>query len=216
MLSKYKTEGLTTCVRVSGIKSPQSVEANVVLETTFETIEKEKTSDLLRPVCCFPVPDNTNEKCSTNFPPQISVIVDPPSPSLSIESHHKFNLDYKLDPHDKQYSGNSMERRKFDQLIIKKLLHENYICIYFNNFSNNAVSVELPNSGFSPQATRRISSGSLLKASEVVSLMATTARLGGSSMSLRHERAKSVDKTEDVKKLPIINPLVRLPMWPSE
>lgn len=80
----------------------------------------------------------------------------------------------------------------------------------------DAVSVELPESGFSPQATRRISSGSLLKASEVVSLAATTARLGGSSMSLRHERAKSVDKTEDVKKLPIINPLVRLPMWPSK
>lgn len=75
--------------------------------------------------------------------------------------------------------------------------------------------MELPESGFSPQATRRISSGSLLKASEVVSL-AATARLGGSSMSLRHERAKSVDKTEDVKKLPIINPLVRLPMWPSK
>lgn len=76
------------------------------------------------------------------------------------------------------------------------------------------MSVELPESGFSPQATRRISSGSLLKASEVVSL-AATARLGGSSMSLRHERAKSVDKTEE-KKLPIINPLVRLPMWPSK
>lgn len=78
------------------------------------------------------------------------------------------------------------------------------------------VSVELPEPGFSPQATRRISSGSLLKASEVVSLAATTARLGGSSISLRNERAKSVDKTEDVKKLPIINPLVRLPMWPSK
>lgn len=78
------------------------------------------------------------------------------------------------------------------------------------------MSVELPESGFSPQATRRISSGSLLKASEVVSLAATTARLGGSSVSLRNERAKSMDKTEDVKKLPIINPLVRLPMWPSK
>lgn len=118
MLSKYKTDGLATCVRVSGIKSTQSVETNVVLATRFETIEKEKTSDLLRPVCCFTVSsDNTqtNEKCVTNFPPQISVIVDPPSPSLSIESHHKLNVDYKLDPHDKQYSsGNSMERRKFD------------------------------------------------------------------------------------------------------
>jgi len=211
MLSKYKTDGLTTCVRISGIKS-QPVETNVVLTTKFETIEKEKTSDLLRPVCCFTVSsDNTqiNEKCSTNFPPQISVIVDPPSPSLSIESHHKLNLDYKLHPHDKQYSsGNSMERCKYEVI-----LRGNYT--YFNDVSNNAVSVELPDSGFSPQATRRISSGSLLKASEVVSL-ATTARLGGSSMSLRHERAKSVDKTEDVKKLPIINPLVRLPMWPSK
>ncbi|XP_012523249.1 diacylglycerol kinase eta isoform X3 [Monomorium pharaonis] len=193
MLSKYKTmDGLATCVRVSGTKSSQSVETNVILGSKFETIEKEKASDLLgAPVCCFTVSsDNTqtNEKCVTNFPPQISVIVDPPSPSLSIGSHHKLNVDYNLDPHDKQYSsGNSMER----------------------------LSVELPDSGFSPQATRRISSGSLLKASEVVSLAATTARLGGSSISLRHERAKSVDKTEDVKKLPIINPLVRLPMWPN-
>lgn len=78
------------------------------------------------------------------------------------------------------------------------------------------MNVELPDSGFSPQATRRISSGSLLKASEVVSLAASAARLGGSNMSLRHDRAKSVDRTEDVKKLPIINPLVQLPMWPSK
>ncbi|XP_029155939.1 diacylglycerol kinase eta isoform X3 [Nylanderia fulva] len=185
-----KTDGLTTCVRVSGAKSMQSVETNIV-SIKFDNIEKERVPDagLLSPVCCFPVSsDNSqaNEKCSINFPPQISVIIDPPSPSLSIESHHKLNLDYNLDPHDKQYSGGgSMER----------------------------LSVELPESGFSPQATRRISSGSLLKASEVVSL-AAAARLSGSSLSLRHERAKSVDKTED-KKLPIINPLVRLPMWPN-
>ena len=55
-----------------------------------------------------------------------------------------------------------------------------------------------------------------MKASEVVSLAASASRLGGSSMSLRHERAKSVDKTEEPKKLPIINPLVQLPMWPSK
>lgn len=74
----------------------------------------------------------------------------------------------------------------------------------------------MPEAGFSPQATRRISSGSLLKASEIVSLAATAAKLGGSNVSLRHERVKSVDKTEDAKKLPIINPLVQLPMWPSK
>lgn len=77
------------------------------------------------------------------------------------------------------------------------------------------MTVEYPETGCSPQATRRISSGSLLKPSEVVSLAATASRFGQSNASLRHERAKSVDKTEDVKKLPIINPLVRLPMWPS-
>jgi diacylglycerol kinase (ATP) len=77
--------------------------------------------------------------------------------------------------------------------------------------------VELPEgTGCSPQASRRISSGSLLKASEVVSLAASAARFGGSSLSLRHERTKSIDKTDDIKKLPIINPLVRLPMWPSK
>lgn len=79
-----------------------------------------------------------------------------------------------------------------------------------------SVNVELPEYGCSPQATRRISSGSLLKPNEVVSLAASAARLGGSSLSLRHERAKSVDRTEEAKKLPIINPLVRLPMWPSK
>lgn len=110
-----KTDGLTTCVRVSGTKSLQSVETNIV---PVKFAEKERMSDLLSPVCCFPVSsDNTqaNEKCSINFPPQISVIIDPPSPSLSIESHHKLNLDYHLDPHDKQYSGGgSMERCKYN------------------------------------------------------------------------------------------------------
>lgn len=114
MLNKYKTDGLTTCVRVSGTKLMQPVETNIV----SVNVEKEKVSDLLSPVCCFTVSsDNTqaNEKCPINFPPQISVIIDPPSPSLSIESHHKLNLDYNLDPHDKQYSsGGSMERCKFN------------------------------------------------------------------------------------------------------
>ncbi|XP_012149203.2 diacylglycerol kinase eta [Megachile rotundata] len=148
-----------------------------------------KTSDLLSPVCCFTVSADTtttNEKPS-NFPPTISVIINPPSPSTSIESQHDSDKGYKMSPYLRRYNDESMEK----------------------------LSVELPESGFSPQATRRISNGSLLKASEVVSLAATAARFDGSNASLRHERVKSVDKTEDVKKLPIINPLVQLPMWPN-
>ncbi|XP_053979829.1 diacylglycerol kinase eta isoform X3 [Hylaeus volcanicus] len=148
-----------------------------------------KTSDLLSPVCCFTVSSDTtptNEK-PNNFPPTISVIINPPSPSMSIESQHDSDTGYKMSPYLRRHNGESMEK----------------------------LSVELPESGFSPQATRRISSGSLLKASEVVSLAATAARFGGSNISLRHERMKSVDKTEEAKKLPIINPLVQLSMWPN-
>lgn len=116
IVNKYKTDGCTTCVRLSGTKSAQSVETNIISEAQLKNIEKEKISTLLSPVCCFTVTsDNTllEEKCSAIFPPQISVIIDPPSPSLSIESHHKLNLDYRLDPHNKQYGGgDSMERCK--------------------------------------------------------------------------------------------------------
>ncbi|XP_017756456.1 PREDICTED: diacylglycerol kinase eta [Eufriesea mexicana] len=160
-------------------------------QNTNETNKLKDTQDgkTLSPVCCFLVSSDTtptNEKCN-NFPPTISVIINPPSPSMSIKSQHDSDVEYKMDPYLIQHTGESMER----------------------------LSVELPESGFSSEATRRISSGSLLKASEVVSLAATAARLGGSNASLRHERVKSVDKTEDVKKLPIINPLVQLPMWPN-
>lgn len=117
MLNKYKTDGLATCLRVSGTKSMQP-ETNIVSVKFDKEVEKEKESDLLSPVCCFTVSSDNkqaDEKCSQNFPPQISVIIDPPSPSLSIESHHKLNVDYNLDPHDKQYSnGSSMERCKLN------------------------------------------------------------------------------------------------------
>ncbi|KOX68067.1 Diacylglycerol kinase eta [Melipona quadrifasciata] len=162
---------------------------NVNEANKFKDPHDAKASDLLSPVCCFTVSSDatpTNEK-HNNFPPTISVIINPPSPSMSIESQHDSDVEYKMNPYLRRHTCESMER----------------------------LSVELPESGFSPQATRRISSGSLLKASEVVSLAATAARFGGSSVSLRHERVKSVDKTEDVKKLPIINPLVLSPMWPN-
>ncbi|KAF3430010.1 hypothetical protein E2986_08158 [Frieseomelitta varia] len=158
---------------------------NVNEMNKFKDSHDAKASDLLSPVCCFTVSSDatpTNDK-HNNFPPTISVIINPPSPSMSIESQHDSDVEYKMNPYLRRHTCE--------------------------------ISVELPESGFSPQATRRISSGSLLKASEVVSLAATAARFGGSSVSLRHERVKSVDKTEDVKKLPIINPLVLSPMWPN-
>ncbi|XP_058801772.1 diacylglycerol kinase eta isoform X2 [Phymastichus coffea] len=162
-------------------------------EQSPEDLEDDnKSADLLNaPVCRFKVtssssPSNDN---SPNFPPAISVVVDPPSPSASVKGKHETDFNFhNLSSYFRRFSGTSMEK----------------------------LSVELPEgSGCSPQATRRISRGSLLKPAEIVSLAATAAKYGGSTMSLRHERSKSIDKTDEVKKLPIINPLVRLPMWPN-
>ncbi|XP_011351823.2 diacylglycerol kinase eta isoform X1 [Ooceraea biroi] len=153
----------------------------------------------------FPSPESAQVEGAPSDTPitQISVIIEPPSPSLSIESHQKLNLNYKLDhvynPYDARWLNPNLDP------------HDKLYC---KSSSTERLSVELPEPGFSPQATRRISSGSLLKASEVVSL-ASAARADSSNINFRSERAKSIDKTEGVKKLPIINPLVRLPMWPN-
>ncbi|XP_014219907.1 diacylglycerol kinase eta isoform X2 [Copidosoma floridanum] len=154
--------------------------------------DQEKLGALLdAPVCRFtvtssPSPSNDN---SPNFPPAISVIVDPPSPSASVKSKNENEFGYgHLGAYFRRYSGGSMEK----------------------------LSVELPDDvGSSPQATRRISVGSLLKSNDMLSVQSLTSRYGGSNMSLKHDRSKSIDKTDEVKKLPIINPLVRLPMWPD-
>ncbi|XP_044581503.1 diacylglycerol kinase eta isoform X4 [Cotesia glomerata] len=153
---------------------------------TVDNMDSGQKTDLLSPVCCFTVTSDTIEKI--NFPPEINVIVDPPSPSMSIDSPS---------PCPSPDQDNKFGFRRLNKGSMEKL------------------SVEPPELGFSPQATRRISCGSLLKPSEVVSLAATASKLGGSNISLRHDRAKSIDRTEEVKKLPIINPLVRLPMWPN-
>ena len=97
--------------------------------------EGEKITSLLNPVCCFAVSleANTDMKPAQNFPPTISVIVDPPSPSVSIESPHK-NEDYKLNSQLRKYSEGSMEKCKFD-LIFVIVLNGNVfplILIYFS------------------------------------------------------------------------------------
>lgn len=80
----------------------------------------------------------------------------------------------------------------------------------------------------SPAATRRISCGSLFKPNETGTLGGSKSSLfTGSSFGFNFDR-KPIDKddkgkdevskvkVERTKKLPIINPLVRLPSWPSK
>lgn len=79
----------------------------------------------------------------------------------------------------------------------------------------------------SPAASRRISCGSLFKPNEPIG--SSKSSLFGSSLNFPFDRIRSnekedkgkdehsgKDKMEKTKKLPIINPLVRSPHWPSE
>ncbi|XP_053594048.1 diacylglycerol kinase eta isoform X2 [Microplitis demolitor] len=187
---------------------------------TFDNTEINKT-DLLNPVCCFTLTADTVNKSNENkihFPHEINVIVDPPSPSISIDSQYEEDDDNNDadddDDDDDDNDDNNDNYYNYDNDNKKKKKKSG---LRRHTGSMEKLSVELlPELGFSPQATRRISCGSLIKPSEVGSLAATAAKLGGSNISLRHDRAKSIDKTsEDIKKLPIINPLVQLPTWPN-
>lgn len=73
----------------------------------------EKITNLLSPVCCFTVSSDQNETkiAQQMFPPTISVIVDPPSPSTSIGSRHE--KENKFNSKLRRLSGESMEKCKF-------------------------------------------------------------------------------------------------------
>lgn len=142
-------------------------------------------------------------------PKSPAIFVNPPSPSMSIKSKHNetqspFHLKKK----------ESMEHCKYINLKFIEIMSSGHFKLYAKNKKTQLlklicenskhflVTVEYPDGvGISPHGTRRISCGSLLKPTEV-------------SDFLKNERSKSM--TPESKKLPIINPLVRLPMWPSK
>lgn len=97
-----------------------------------------KASDLLSPVCCFTVSSETtptNEK-PNNFPPTISVIINPPSPSMSIESKHDSDIGYKMSPYLGRHNGESMEKCMSHFHILKcicQLCYLKSLIIFANN-----------------------------------------------------------------------------------
>ena len=99
--------------KMTGMTAHTLEEQDAIVRKSLE--ENDRKSDLLNPVCCFTVTTDsphTNEKSVTNFPPAISVIVDPPSPSMSIDSQHDPPGTGRLETHLRRHSGGSMERRK--------------------------------------------------------------------------------------------------------
>lgn len=151
------------------------------------------------------------EEKSAKFP-QVSVIVEPPSPILN-EQLRAERLE-KLATDTEGDSGSDCELRhlcsKSERLSTSDVTTSN------NSSSSNLLGIE--NEHFlscSPAATRRISCCSMLNPNEAAALAAAAATTKFYSESEKKDK-KEDSQRENNRKLPIINPLVRLPAWPSE
>ncbi|XP_053600858.1 diacylglycerol kinase eta isoform X2 [Plodia interpunctella] len=145
--------------------------------------------------------------------PQVSVVVEPPSPS---HSEDKKSLKHgssrmasvlsdiydqgtdTLSVHSPEPSiGTTRERRQSDN---PKLLGSDP---EYGKFLS-----------CSPAATRRISCGSLFKHGEPDKLSTSVSSIWGEGGPMGPTGSSKSDASEKAKKLPIINPLVQLPAWP--
>ncbi|XP_055606025.1 diacylglycerol kinase eta-like isoform X2 [Uranotaenia lowii] len=143
--------------------------------------------------------------------PTINVVVEPPSPAMSDEirslrvpeiRRHSSHTPNTLAPREidinRRHSGNNPNLLGLDSEHIRFL-------------------------NCSPAASRRISSGSLMFKPEA--LGTSKSNILGSNLGLfnfdrdaeskEEAKKKKEEKEERNKKLPIINPLVRLPSWPN-
>lgn len=99
-----------------------------------------------------------------------------------------------------------------------------------SNVNSNTLDLDSEHMRFlncSPAASRRISCGSLFKPNEPIG-GSKSSLFAGSSLNFAFDRrstdkddktkdeTNSKDKNDKIKKLPIINPLVLSPHWPSE
>lgn len=148
--------------------------------------------------------------------PHISFVIEPPSPSIGDQElrsakvneirRHSSHTPSLLAPKDiemnRRHSGNNPNLLGLDREHVKFL-------------------------NCSPAATRRISVGSLFKPNEGIplSLGASKSNMyGGSTMfgeKEKHSEEKKREREREKermmnKRLPIINPLVQLPSWPSK
>ncbi|XP_052891641.1 diacylglycerol kinase eta [Anopheles moucheti] len=154
--------------------------------------------------------DDRSEK-SFRLPciPTINVVVEPPSPAISDELR---SLRVPEIRRHSEHTPNLLAPREID--INRRHSNNNPNLLGFDSEHIRFLNC-------SPAASRRISSGSLLFKPE--GLGSSKSNIFSSNLGLfnldkdsdgREDRKKE-EKEERVKKLPIINPLVRLPSWPN-
>lgn len=137
------------------------------------------------------------------------MIVEPPSPVLNEQirseriEHIRIEIEGEIDP------DIDLLCSKADRLSTSDVTTSN------NSSNSNLLGID--NEQFltrSPAATRRISCCSMLNPAEAAALAAAAAATKFYSEAEKKEGEKREEKEN--RKLPIINPLVRLPTWPSK
>lgn len=147
------------------------------------------------------------EDKSVKFP-QVSVIVEPPSPI-----HNGMLRDEHIEKLAAEINGGSdLDLRNLGS---KPGLSTSDVTTSNNSSNSNLLDTEHFLS-CSPAATRRISCCSMLNSNEAAAL-ARAAAATSKFYSEAEKRDKKEEKDlKDNRKMPIINPLVRLPAWPSK
>ncbi|CAH2099455.1 unnamed protein product [Euphydryas editha] len=161
----------------------------------------------------LPKPTENKPNLEAQMPsfPQVSVVVEPPSPSHSEDRSMK-NCQSRmasvlsdifdqgtdtLSVYSPEPNLRDRERRQSDN---PKLLGSDPEYGQFLSCS--------------PAATRRISCGSLFKPGELDKLSTSASSIWGEGGTIGGSSTNKSETSEKAKKLPIINPLVQLPAWP--
>lgn len=136
------------------------------------------------------------------------MIVEPPSPVLTEQIRSERLEHIRIEIEGEPDTDIDLLCSKEDKLSTSDLTSNN---------SSNSNLLGIGNEAFltrSPAATRRISCCSMLNAAEAAALAAAAA----TSRFYSEMEKKEYDKKEEKqnRKMPIINPLVTLPQWPSE
>lgn len=169
------------------------------LQQTKEEENGEQKSEEKPPVPIFP-----------------QVIVEPPSPVLD----EQIRAD-RIDKLGSELGFDVGSEYDLQNLCSKaERLSTSDVTTSANSSNSNLLGIDTDHMQYlscSPAATRRISCCSLLNPAESAALAATAAAT--SKFYSDMEKKEKKDKEENPKrnrKLPIINPLVRLPAWPSK
>lgn len=137
--------------------------------------------------------------------PQVSVIVEPPSPDMNEQI--------------RAARAESLADVDFGEELRAEHLSTSAEHSVSNNSSNSNLLGFEPDSQFltaSPGRTRRISCCSMLNPNEAAALAAAAATTKFYEELDKSERKEEKENAKRSRKLPIINPLVRLPTWPSK